>query len=62
MADPVKHMNKVSGRRYFLITLSQREEGGEEERKIRTVCNFFTFTLLQTCKNVYQHFEYMDYL
>ena len=24
----------MSGRRFFLITLSQREEGGEEEREI----------------------------
>ena len=46
MTDPIKHLNKVSGRRFFLITLSHREEGGEEEREIRTFCNFFTFTLL----------------
>ena len=25
MTDPIKHLNKVSGRRFFLITLSQRE-------------------------------------
>ena len=30
----------------FLITLSQREKGGEEEREICTICSFFTFTLL----------------
>ena len=62
MTDPIKHLNKVSGRTFFLITLSHREEGGEGEREICTICNFFTFTLLQTCKDVYQHFEYMDYL
>ena len=44
VTDPIKHPNKVSGRRFFLITLSQRE-GGEEEREICTICNFFTFTL-----------------
>ena len=38
--------NKVRGRRFFLITLSQREEGGEEEREIGAICSFFTFTLL----------------
>ena len=46
MTDPIKHLNKVSGRRFCLITLSQKEKGGEEEREICTICNFFTFRLL----------------
>ena len=37
MTDPIKHLNKVSGRRFFLITLSHREEGGEEEGEICTI-------------------------
>ena len=45
MTDPIKLLNKVSGRKIILITLSHREEGGEEEREICTIYNFFTFTL-----------------
>ena len=45
MTNPIKHLKKLSGRRFFLITVSHREEGGEEEREICTVCSFFTFTL-----------------
>ena len=46
-----KHLNKVSGRRFFFLSHNTepergREEGGEEEREICTICNFFTFTLL----------------
>ena len=65
MSDPIKHLNKVSGRRFFSHNTEperRREEGGEEEREICTVCNLFTYTLLKTRKDIYQHFEYMDYL
>ena len=33
MTDPIKHLNKVSGRRFFLITLSQREGVRREVRR-----------------------------
>ena len=33
MTDPIKHLNKVSGRRFFLITLSQREGERREVRR-----------------------------
>ncbi len=49
MTDPINHLNKVSGRRFFSHNTEPergREEGGEEEREICTICNFFTFTLL----------------
>ena len=49
MTDPIKHLNKVSGRRFCSHNTEPergREEGGEEEREICTICNFFTFTLL----------------
>ena len=65
MTDPIKHPNKVSGRRFFSPPNTEpergREEGGEEG-EICTIYNFFTFTLFKTCNDVYQRFEYMDYL
>ena len=36
MTDPIKHLNKVSGRRFFSHNTEPeqgREEGGEEERE-----------------------------
>ena len=41
MTDPVKHMNKVSGR-FFLITLSQREG---ERREVRRRGRFVQFAI-----------------
>ena len=43
MTDPIKHLNKVSGRRIFSHNTESergREEGGEEEREICTICSF----------------------
>ena len=38
MTDPINHLNRVSGRRFFLITLSQRDgERRELRRKGRFV-------------------------
>ena len=42
MTDPIKHLNKVSGRRYFLITLSQREA---ERREVRRRGRFVQFAI-----------------
>ena len=33
MTDPIKHLNKMSERRLFLITLSQREGERREVRR-----------------------------
>ena len=41
MTDPIKHMNKVSGR-FFLITLSQREG---ERREVRRRGRFVQFAI-----------------
>ena len=49
MTDLHKHLNKVSRRRFFSHNTEPergKEEGGEEERDICTIHNFFTFTLL----------------
>ena len=46
MTDQIKHLNKVRGRRFFLITLSQREEGGEgERREVRRRGRFVQFAV-----------------
>ena len=37
MTDPINHLNKESGRRFFLITLSQREGERRELRRGRFV-------------------------
>ena len=42
MTDPIKHLNKVSGRRFFLITLSQREG---ERREVRRRGRFVQFEI-----------------
>ena len=42
MTDPNKHLNKVSGRRFFLITLSQREG---ERREVRRRGRFVQFAM-----------------
>ena len=43
MTDPIKHLNKVSGRRFFsLITLSQREG---ERREVRRRGRFVQFAI-----------------
>ena len=42
MTDPVNHLNKVSGKRFFLITLSQREG---ERRELRRKGRFVQFAI-----------------
>ncbi len=42
MTDPINHLNKVSGRRFFLITLSQREG---ERRELRRKGRFVQFAI-----------------
>ena len=42
MTDPINHLNKVSGRRFFLITLSQREG---ERRELRRKGIFVQFAI-----------------
>ena len=42
MTDPIKHLNKMSERRLFLITLSQREG---ERREVRRRGRFVQFAI-----------------
>ena len=42
MTDPIRHLNKVSRRRFFLITLSQREG---ERREVRRRGRFVQFAI-----------------
>ncbi len=42
MTDPIKHLNKVIGRRFFFITLSQREG---ERREVRRRGRFVQFAI-----------------
>ena len=42
MTDPIKHLNKVSERTFFLITLSQREG---ERREVRRRGRFVHFAI-----------------
>ena len=42
MTDPIKNLNKVSGRRFFLITLSQRDG---ERRELRRRGRFVQFAI-----------------
>ena len=42
MTDPIKHLNKASGRRFFLVTLSQREG---ERREVRRRGRFVQFAI-----------------
>ena len=42
MTDPINHLNKVSGRRFFLITLSQREG---KRRELRRKGRFVQFAI-----------------